>query len=421
MSSPASTSKYVTRNASRIGVALLTQAVSSGTNFAMSVFLVRALSPEGFGWQGIGMGLALLYLGIGNALFLTQMVVLTPNIETENRYLFYRDILSIASLFNIITLSVSILISTFLYYTDKLSIYYPLSVAFSAIGLLSNSFFIRYAYVIHNEIMALRINIITSACLTTIMLLIYINTETMSPEISLGAYGLSQLIGASWGLAESGLRKKNSQFFFNSLLFSQVFRHGKWALTGVLVTWLQSQSYVYVTGMFLGVSEVALLTAGRIIVSPFNLLLPALSNLILPRLAEARLQGTYRIAQMTTYYGAFLIGLGITYLLIIFFAGSQIVPFIVGPTYDPQQIKFVSLGWCCVLIFQLSTSAASLGLQASLQFKSLSVLNAMTATVTVVAALPLTLMYGAAGSIFAVGLGEALLGTALWIMLRRNK
>lgn len=405
--------------ASRLGVSLLTQAISSGTNFAMGIFLVRVLTPEGFGWHGIGIGLALLYLGVGNAMFLTQMIVLAPEVNDENRCKYYQDMFCLTSAFTATCIALSIPVITGLYIFGQLQPLYVSSIVFASACFLLNGFFIRHAYAIAQEKIALRINVVTSVCLALGMMLAYRLHGAMSPEISLGIYGLAQFIGALYGFADSGMRSAEFSNCAIAPLFSQTFLHGRWALAGVAITWLQSQSYVYVTGLLLGVPAVALLNAGRIIVSPFNLLLPALSNLIIPRLAEARLRGASDLTQKTTYFGVSLIGLGIVYLTIVMFLGHRIVPLVVGPAYEPQELLWISLGWCCVLVLQLRTSAASLGLQASLQFKSLSLLNGLTAAVTVTAALPLTKTYGPFGSIIAVGIGEALLGTALWARLRR--
>lgn len=407
-------------HASRIGVSLLTQAISSATNFAMGLFLVRALSPDGYGLYGVGMGAALLYLGVGNALFLTQMIVNSPSINEKDRENYFKTMLSLTFYFNAFSLVSSIAISLLIFKEIDTSPYFLIATTFAAFSLLINAFFVRYLYVVKRENIALRMNLVTSACNCIGLFVASWMHDPITPEIGLIIYGFGQVMGAIHGYIASRLQIDRRSINVIANQFSQSFANGKWALWGVTITWVQSQSYIYITGLTLGSSSIALLNAGKIIVTPFNLLLPAISNLILPYLSEARVRGNSELSKKTTYFGAGLIVLGIIYVGLILLLGPWMIPLLVGPAYEPHDLIWISLGWCGVLVLQLSTSAASLGLQASLQFKSLSLVNSVTALVTVISSVPLINLLGPIGSIAAIGIGEGLLGIALWIKLWRS-
>lgn len=82
-----------------LSVSVLNQVVSSGTNFLFGLYLVRILAPAEFGLYGIGFAISLLYVGVGNALFLTQMVVHLPDKAVLERNAYVGRVLLLVVLF----------------------------------------------------------------------------------------------------------------------------------------------------------------------------------------------------------------------------------------------------------------------------------------------------------------------------------
>jgi len=72
-------------------------------NFLFGLYLVRNLPPVEFGLYGIGFAITLFYAGIGNAMFLTQMVVHIPNKAAEDREPYAARICLIMMLFCLVT------------------------------------------------------------------------------------------------------------------------------------------------------------------------------------------------------------------------------------------------------------------------------------------------------------------------------
>ena len=86
-----------------LSISVINQVVSSGTNFALGIYLVRALTPTEFGLYGIGFAIALLYSGVGNALLLTQMVVHVPDKANEDKLHYAARVLVLAAVFSLLT------------------------------------------------------------------------------------------------------------------------------------------------------------------------------------------------------------------------------------------------------------------------------------------------------------------------------
>src|SRR5690242_17112757 len=83
---PARLFAYLFAHRKALSTSVLNQALSSATNFALAFVLVRALSTADYGSYSIGTAVCYLCAGVGNALFLVQMVVHTPDKAPEDRF-----------------------------------------------------------------------------------------------------------------------------------------------------------------------------------------------------------------------------------------------------------------------------------------------------------------------------------------------
>lgn len=142
--------------------------VSSGTNFALGLYLVRVLTPADYGLYGIGFAVSLFYAGIGNALFLTQMVVHTPDKAPEDRIRYAGRMLVLVTTFCAATLTLAGLV----FYAGGMlwppvvnHAGFGLAVTAASIAFLMKDFFVRYAYNTRNEIGALAMNLVLGGSL----------------------------------------------------------------------------------------------------------------------------------------------------------------------------------------------------------------------------------------------------------------
>ncbi|MCC6740686.1 MAG: hypothetical protein IT452_16715 [Planctomycetia bacterium] len=398
-----------------MAISVLNQIVSSGTNFALGLYLVRVLTTVQFGIYGIGFAIALFFVGLGNALFLTQMVVRMPDKLPEDRSHYAAQMLVcvLAGGFGFASLAAaSILLGSLAWSAVAQHASLCFSITVGSLAYLLKDFFVRLAYCGRKESRALFVNVVLAASMTSLLLVLHLSAVPMTHERALWVFAASQSIAALLGLVVSALPLASVRLAAVSRAFQEAVAGGRWALGGVIVTWLQSQSYIYVTAAFLGPVGVGQINAARMLISPFSFLLPAIDQLALPRLAEARVRNQGRVSLEGARYAVAVLLLACVYVLPLLASLRWAIPLMVGAKYE--HITLLVWVWCSVLLAQIVRSSASIALQASLEFRGLMLDNVLTAALTVILAAIFSRASGAFGAVLGLAAGEVALAILLW-------
>lgn len=403
-----------------LSVSFVNQAVSSATNFVLGICFVRWMAADAFGAYGIAIALILLFGGIGNALFLTQMVVHLPDKQESTRAGYIGRVLALVG-----ALSTLVIVTALLFFAFDSSGRssagigaLALLTALASAAYLLKDFFVRVAYSSRRESSAL---FTTSAtCIASMLGLVLLvwTRHNVTPAMAVAVFGTGQLAGAIAGfVACRGLLHFHEMSAIPQDL-REALRGGRWALGGVGVTWLQTQAYVYLTALLVGPAGVGYANAARLFVSPFLLAMPAINQVTLPRMAALRTQDPDRV-----------IGLGrrVTRLVLLGAAAYGAVLLVGYPLASGWVAggKYPGLGpvvvaWFAVLFMQLTRDGASTVLQALRQFKRLTVCGAIVACFSVPIVAFLAHSFGARGAVFATAIAECMLALVLWQQLRRH-
>lgn len=108
---------------------------------------------------------------------------------------------------------------------------------------------------------------------------------------------------------------------------------GRWALPGVLITWVNLNAYLLIAGHLLGVEAVADINASRLFLMPVLLGITVWSNLYRPRLSQCAAQGNViEMRQIIRSSGVQLTGILIGYVSLLLLAYPFIEP-LLGSKY----------------------------------------------------------------------------------------
>jgi O-antigen/teichoic acid export membrane protein len=395
-------------------LSLCNQLISSGGNFLIGIYLARTLSLEGFGLYGLGYGICMLYISIGNALLLTQMVVNMPDRIGGEKEKYAAKIFCAVGLLGIMVLALTS--AGFFLAVQVHPEYYQLMPSVFAVALASalflcNEFFISYAYLKRQETLALMVNALTIFTLFSGLSLEKIMGIPLSPEHVLLLYALGAAIGSCVAYIASPLPLRQGIRNMKPEL-TEAWHHGRWALGGAVVTWIQAQAYTYVLAFFLGPGGVGQANAARIFISPFSFFLPAINKVAIPRLADLRQSNPQRMFHVSMMLTLWLSILTIVYSCILLFCLDFVAKIILG-RHD-TRIESVVWAWCLVLIFQMIRSGGGVLLQVQKKFRILMLVNIPTAVITVVAAILLIYWFGAVGSVLGMVAGEIVLASFIW-------
>jgi O-antigen/teichoic acid export membrane protein len=396
-------------------ISTLNQVIGSGANFILGLYLVRSLSSTELGLYGIGFAVCILYAGIGNALFLTPMVVQTPSKPEFDREDYAGRVLSLALTFCLLTVVFLAIYMVIIYWLS--SGYnefsgFLCSVGFACTGYLIRDFFIRYAFTARNEYWAVITNTFFALSLAAEIWVLQAMSIPLSAKSAMWIFGSSMYAGAvsAYLISRVPIGKKFREFAHQESL--ALWQDGRWALLGVFVIWMQSQAFVYVTALFLNVEELGRANAARIMITPILFALTAFNQIALPRIAVLREKNPGRVRSVAMLITLGMIIIGLVYTAIIAIFDNTLIPLVVGTKHS--DLDFLVSIWCLVLLAQLARDGASTVLVAMRQFKFITLANSFTMPLSLVAALFLMSKWSIAGVVFGSVLGECALAVLLW-------
>lgn len=399
-------------------VSLGNQALTSGGNFLLGIYLARTMALDQFGLYSMCYALCMLYVGVGNALVLTQMNVTLHGRAPSERGPYAARMLCAVLLLDALLLLLAAGAALALPWLAPAprALLAPLPLAALAAALfLASEFFTAHAYLLRRERLALAVNAATMLVLAGGLLLRREAGQAPSTEAVLGWYALGTAAGCAVAYAAAPLALRHSRAALAEE-FKAAWRNGRWALGGMGVTWVQAQSYTYALAMLLGPSGAGLANMARIFISPFSFLMPAVQKVAIPRLAELRVGAPQRMRKLAMLLCAGLAGLAALYALLLLACFDLVAAPLLGREV-PGLAPLVAI-WCAILLFQVTRSGGSLLLQLQHRFRILTLLGLPSAAVTLTATALLTTFCGQAGALLGLLAGEAVLTILIWKELR---
>ncbi|HZX26988.1 MAG TPA: hypothetical protein VFF16_07975 [Telluria sp.] len=398
-----------------LALSLANQAVASGGNFLLGIYLARTMPLADFGLYGLCYGVVMLYIGVGNALLLTHMSVgMADKADSERAGYAARILCAVAGLGVLLVVLAALAaqaIGRLAPAQDELAgLLVP--TASAAALFLCWEFFIALAYVRRKEREALLVNAVTMGCMAlTLTALRVTGAANLDAGTVLLVYGASAGVAALAAFACAPLPLRQS-FGAVRREVGDTWRDARWALGGVAITWAQTQSYSYALALLLGPAGVGLANLGRIFISPFSFLIPAVNKIVMPRLAGLRATEPQRVEPTARMITGGLLAMALAYSVALAFGFDRIAPLVLGR--EVADIAPLAGLWCLVLYANITRTCGGIMMQSQRRFRQLTLLNLPSAVVTIALAVLLVQPFGAAGAILAVLGGEVVLAGLIW-------
>ena len=229
--------------------------------------------------------------------------------------------------------------------------YFGLGLAITAasVAFLIKDFFIRHAYNTRNEHQAFVVNITLAISLVLLLTALHFSNRAITVILALAVYAISHVFAAGSGFLKSHRLLRTWNLDQLKADFIEAWECGRWALTQNLVFWLRSQAHTYVSVIYAGAGAVGLINAARLLIAPVQFLIPAISQIILPRLSSAR-SDIPRALKLTKITSGFLFLASLLYTVILLTNLDLISKFALGKNYlDNNAIKALAVSWCLVI------------------------------------------------------------------------
>lgn len=395
------------------------QVISSGTSFAVGLYLSKVLSPSQFGLYGLGFSAVLFVAGVLSACVTTQMVVNLPErrVSVQAEYAARMLALLVLILAGLLLLTMLVVFGSSIFLPTNSRFWYGLVVALASASYVFRDFFVRYAYSTRSEGMPIVIHLVVALVAAVGLISLGITGIELSALSAIIVFAIAHATGALAGLVLVRLPVGKLSSKSLGVDAKEAWRNGRWALGGAGVVWLQSQAYLYIAAALLGLNGAGLVNAAKILVSPIQFLMPAVTQLVLPRLATARVEAPRSLFRIARYYVFGAAGLASLYLVLLAATFSDVNRLLLGDKY--RNLGAIVACWGVVLLAQVVRDASSITLQALKLFDKITVANMASATLALVASYLLCLQFGAQGAVLGVGVGETALAFALWRVVTR--
>lgn len=402
-----------------LSLSVFNQFVSGGTSLALNIYFVRAMTKEDFGIYGLCLAGSLFLSGIGSAFLLVRMVVELPRRAATARRAYAACVLRAVLLVSSVTLIVLIVVA-FLGYLllspVKFSLLALAGACMAGMTGLLREFVLRYAYSVHKESWAVLINTAMAALLLAVVLALQaVNCQwTASQAIWLIAVG--QLAAGLTGLLIIRVPLHNASVANAMREIVDAWRSGKWAIAANLSNWLRSQAYSVLSPALAGFGGLAKLNAVRLLIAPVTFLLPAIGQLMLPRISAIAATRTIAVPIVSITIAAGLSLISGAYIAALFYLIEPVSAVVLNDRYS--EIEGLAGAWATYLSIQVCAVVAVLTLQALNQFRFLFVAGVGGTALTVLAIAPLFAFAGLEGIVYAMVLGELATLVAMVVKVR---
>lgn len=384
---------------------------TAGSQFLLSLLLLRMMDPGEFGRFSFLMILTQLSWGISSALFGAPLSSLLSQGTAEERDAIDRQLFSAsligAALCALLFIGICLALGT--------SVGTALLFAAYA-GLALQRWFGRaHAYLAGQQLAVTRSDIVYSLAILAAPLAIV--ALPFNPLFTTSAMLLIAII-----LSIAALRPRELLARIGGVSFAHAWgyravwhSHGRWALFGVMTTEATANGHAYLVALIAGPAQFAPVAASALLIRPLTIGLNALSEYERPRLAHIIAAGdigkvdrailTFRLLLAAIWVGTAILAAGL-----MIFAPRLIFP----PAYDTRFLAIGGILWLIVGIARLLRMPDSVLLQAAGRFRSLAMASLFSAIASLVAVTLLVLAYGPLWSILGILLGEMLFALSTW-------
>ena len=380
-------------------LALLDQALISGSNFLIGVLLARWLIPEQYGAYALAFSIFLFLSGFHNALLLEPMSVLGPAAYAKRLPAYVGKLLR---LHVILTVLLSGLVAASIAILSAFSARQALASALWG-ACLATPLVLFFWLCRRATYLRLAPNLAVAGasayCLVVVALLL--SAKKLDWLSSFTAFLIQSLAAlAAAGLLLVFLRPQADSSAGPSGLeiVPQHWQYGRWALGTQFVYWLSGNAYYVIVAAFLRIQDAAALRALQNFTVPFGQFLSALSLLVLPwasaRFAEDGRHGFgHRIRQITLLF----VGLASGYYGMLGLFGGPIMRLLYGGRYS--EFAYLLPLVAAPVVVLAASQGSTIAVQAMQAPSEVLLAYTVSGTFTIIAGIVLARCGGLAGAL----------------------
>lgn len=380
---------------------IISQAASSFATFSLNLYLLYMAAPKEFGLFGISFAAVMFITGFWQGYFITQYIVLAPE-ENANHFVsqVYTAMVVVA------LLSIGLLVGASVVF----SLVGGNGFLVAGIGLTATAysfkeFYIRYLFSVDNGWGAVLINLALVAALFALFAVSWIVDFTLTAVTALFGFSLTLVLVGVLGHSVAGVKllERDRKEFYRTMVKLGV--GGRWASATNIVYAIRNNAHVIILSTAIGALAVAQVNAARLFLTPVILLIPAVSNVILPKMASALSVGGHAALRSSQRQSATLLCIAILiYVAFLLLSWRFIEPLFVGDQY--AGLFPLVVAWCAFAFARAIRSIFDWGAQAERRFALVAKISSGAAIGALAGVLIMTEAFGLYGAVVALTFAE---------------
>ena len=403
------------------GLAIMDQALVTGSNFAIGILLARWLLPAQYGAYAVAYAVFLLLVNLYQALVLEPMSVFGASTYANRLRGYLRALLSLhltTALVIFFALCASAAVVLRLGGANHLPGALT-GIALAAPLVLLFWFAKRIFYMQLSPAVSTGGAILYCVLALSSLTLVY-RRGLLSPFSAFLIMGVSAF-GASIPLFVFLYRRLPSGLAAPSLAqtWSRHWKYGRWALASAAVIWIPTNIFYPLLSSFFGMGHAAELKALANLATPVWQTYGALDSLLLPYLTRIQRQqghpGTNVVIVRITWF--FVAGAGV-YWLVLLLAKAEVFRLLYSGRYTEvaSLLPIVALG----SVFWAARLAPTSALRAMESPASVFFAVCVSAGISIVLGVPASRAFGVKGAVWSIALSEALACVVTTVLYRRK-
>jgi glycosyltransferase involved in cell wall biosynthesis/O-antigen/teichoic acid export membrane protein len=384
-------------------LALLSQALISGSNFAISIFLARWLAPGQYGSYTLVISIFFFLSGFHNALLLEPMCVLGPASYRHDLPVYLGKLVRLHFAIVLILMTVLAIAASAAHLLSNVNgLSAALGGASLAIPWILFFWFLRQAaYLDLRSDLAAR-GALIYAIVVVFMLLFLRFSGSLTPFSAFLTQAVASIIAGIFLMAWIRPQFDSAHDAARMVtIWAQHWQYGRWIVVTTLVYWLSGQAFYFIAAALLKIEDVGTVSALQNFVAPLSQFVTACSLLLLPW-ASARLarndgpsfqRAINRISLM-------FIAAGLAYFVCMVAFGRWLTLFFYHGKYAESSTLIPVLALSTALI--AAAQGPAIGLRAMQAPSRIFVGYCVAAAFSLLAGFALTHFWGLAGNVLGM-------------------
>lgn len=384
---------------------MVNQGLSSGISLFVNLYAIYVLSKEDYGLFGMLMFVVMFVSGLIASSISVQYAVNVVDVAENKRPEFVFNNLFLVLILGTILLLCGGIFNIIALSTTGIGDVGIVVMSASAAYIL-REYLAQVLYSQKNEIPVLLGTSAMAASVLGIYLILYVLAMPVSERVVLYAFTLGQLVSALLMCRLIRIRPRSINTDVLVVLRAS-WKHGKWNIMSSLLYNVRTQIHSIIIGPTVGLAALAEINAARILVAPAIMLMPAIKQVLLPRLAEMKKTGSKHLYDGVKYSVITMSALAAIYITCLW----MVMPFVNDLMLEKGYDHILSIAWAwsmVVLVLSVKNGITCL-LQVLKRFKELFYANLIASLISATLGVALALVAPFYTIVYAILVAEVVL------------